>query len=299
MRIIDAHQHFWDIDANYLPWLRDRPVDFRYGDYTALKRNYLPADYRKDASGFDVAGTVYVEAEWDPDDPLGEVAWVERLKSAERLPTVMVAQAWLDRDGVDEVLAAHGRSPLVRGVRHKPRAAAGPDAIERGAPGSMGDARWRQGFALLAPNGLSFDLQAPWWHLPEALELATQFPGTQIVVNHTGLPARRSEQGLAGWRSAMAQLAQAPNVAVKISGIGIAGRPWNKDDNRRVVLETIDLFGTDRCMMASNFPVDGLTGGFGTIYRGFLDIIAGCDVSEKDAMLYGNANRIYRMGLGR
>ncbi len=299
MRIIDAHQHFWDLDANYLPWLADRPVAFRYGDYTPLKRNYRPSDYRKDAGDFDVAGTVYIEAEWDPDDPLGEVAWVERLNKACGLPTVMVAQAWLDREDAEYVLSAHGRSSLVRGVRHKPRAGAGPDTIDHGAPGSMGDARWRNGFAHLAPNGLSFDLQTPWWHLPEAFELAAQFPDTQIILNHAGLPADRSEQGLAGWRSAMAQLADAPNVAVKISGIGIAGKPWNKDDNRRVVLDTIDLFGTDRCMMASNFPVDGLTGSFQTIYRGLLDIIAGFDVTDQDAMLYGNANRIYRMGLER
>ena len=94
MKIIDAHQHFWNLDQNYLPWLRDEPpIPFRYGDYSSLKRNYLPADYRADSAGFEVVGTVFVETEWDPRDPAGEVAWVEALAAAEALPSVMVAQA--------------------------------------------------------------------------------------------------------------------------------------------------------------------------------------------------------------
>ena len=204
MQIIDAHQHFWDLDHNYLPWLMDDPpIKFRYGDYSALKRNYWPADYRDDSADFDVVGTVFVETEWDPRDPTGEVGWVESLKAREGLPTVMVAQAWLDRADAPEVLEFHGRSPIVRGIRHKPRAASRPDVVEPGAPGSMGDPAFRRGFAMLGPNGLSYDLQTPWWHLGEARALADEFPDTQIILNHTGLPSDRSPEGLAGWRAAM------------------------------------------------------------------------------------------------
>ena len=295
MRIVDAHQHFWDLDASYLPWLSDRPVSFRYGDYSALRRNYLPEDYRRDAQGFEIAGTVFVETEWDPADPEGEVRWVGHLRGREELPTVMVAQAWLDRADAEAVLEAHGRTDFVRGIRHKPRAAPSPDAVEPGAPGSMGDPDWRRGYAMLAPNGLGFDLQTPWWHLREARALADDFPETQIILNHTGLPADRSIEGLAGWRAAMDLLAEAPNVAVKISGIGLPGRPWSADENRRVVLETIEAFGTDRCMFASNFPVDGLVGSFPAIFDGFLEITAGFPDAERRALFADNAIRIYRV----
>lgn len=296
MRIIDAHQHFWDLGRNYLPWLRDEPpIRFRYGDYSALKRNYLPSDYRADSSDFDVVGTVFVETEWDPADPLGEVSWVESLARGDGLPSVMVAQAWLDRADAGEVLAAHGGSPLVRGIRHKPRAAADPGSVDLAAPGSMGDAVWRRGYALLAPNGLSFDLQTPWWHLQEALALARDFPETQIILNHTGLPSDRSPEGLAGWRTAMRGLASAPNVAVKISGLGQAGRPWSVEDNRTIVLETIKFFGIERCMFASNFPVDSLVGSFSDIYSGFAAIVEGFADADRDALFCANAARIYRI----
>ncbi len=296
MKIIDAHQHFWNLDQNYLPWLKDEPpVPFRYGDYASLKCNYLPADYRADSGDFEVVGTVFVETEWDPKDPAGEVTWVEKLARSEGLPSVMVAQAWLDRADAETVLALHGESRIVRGIRHKPRAVSKPDLVVAGAPGSMGDPNWRRGYALLAPNGLSFDLQTPWWHLAEARHLADDFGNTQIILNHTGLPADRSKEGLDGWRGAMRLLARASNVAVKISGIGQAGKPWSVDANRAIVRDTIEIFGTERCMFASNFPVDSLVASFGTIYSGFAEITSDLSSAERDALFYANAMRIYRI----
>jgi predicted TIM-barrel fold metal-dependent hydrolase len=295
MRILDAHQHFWDLSANYLPWLKDHPVPFRYGNYDALKRNYLPDEYRENAGRYEIAGTVFVETEWDPTDPLGEVAWVKGLREREGLPSVMVAQAWLDRPDAEIVLAAHGQTEFVRGIRHKPKAVSRPDLVERGAPGSMGDPAWRKGFAELAPNGLSFDLQTPWWHLAEAADLAQDFPETQIILNHTGLPSDRSDEGLRGWAEAMRVLAAHSNAAVKISGLGQPGKPWTIEANRPVVLQTIDIFGVDRCMFASNFPVDSLVATFETIFDGFDAITADFSAEDRNKLFLANAARLYRI----
>lgn len=297
MRIVDAHQHFWDPEANYLPWLADRPIPFRYGDYAAIRRPYLPDAYRRDAAGFEIEGSVFVETEWDPTDPLGEVAWVAELRQRHGLPSVMVAQAWLDRDDVEEVLAAEAAYDFMRGIRHKPKAVPSPDKVEPGAPGSMGDPAWRRGFALLARHGMSFDLQTPWWHLAEAVDLAEAVPDVPIILNHTGLPADRSEAGLGGWREAMRRLAAVPAAAVKISGLGQRGLPWSADDNRRIVLDTIDLFGAERCMFASNFPVDSLVGSFDAIYSGFLAITEGLPERDRRALFHDNAVRVYRMDI--
>src|SRR5689334_11518796 len=94
--IIDAHFHVWDADTNYHPWLRDRPVAFRYGDYSALPRRYTVADYRRDAREWNVTRGVYIEAEWDPRDPAGEMGFIAGVRSREGFPTVAIAQAWLD-----------------------------------------------------------------------------------------------------------------------------------------------------------------------------------------------------------
>jgi predicted TIM-barrel fold metal-dependent hydrolase len=291
--IADAHQHFWDPRVNYHPWLCDEPpIPFRYGDYRALRRPYLPADYFADARPHNVVKTVYVETEWDPRDPIGETRYVERLRRETGFPTVMVGQAWLDRGDAAEVLARQAAFPFVRGIRHKPRANPSP---ADGAPGGMSDARWREGFALLARHGLRFDLQTPWWHLGEAAQLARDFSGTQIVLNHTGLPADRSQDGIAGWSRAMAALAQCPNVAVKISGLGVPGRAWTAEANREIVLRTIELFGVERCMFASNFPVDGLCGTFEAIFSGFREIVRGIGADEQRRLFHDNAVRIYSL----
>jgi len=221
--------------------------------------------------------------------------YVEALRQANRLPSVAVAQAWLDRADVAKILESHAEYSFVRSVRHKPRACLSP---RDGAPGGMTDPLWRAGFARLAPLGLRFDLQTPWWHLGEARALADAFPGTMIILNHTGLPADRSPEGLAGWRAAMTVLAGAPNVRVKISGIGQPGRPWTAAGNRDIVLTTIDLFGPERCMFASNFPVDGLCASFGTIFSGFEAIVADFARSEQDALFAGTARATYAIGDG-
>ncbi|MGH1477905.1 MAG: amidohydrolase family protein [Geminicoccales bacterium] len=294
--IIDAHQHFWDLERNYLPWLCDEPpIPFRYGDYRPIRKTYLPEDYLKDAAPHRVVKTVYVETEWDPNDPIGETHWVQDLIEATGFPHAVVAQAWLDREDVDEVLATQGAFPNVRGIRQKPAAAQSPFQTQRGVRRSMDDPVWRDGFALLDKHSLSFDLQTPWWHLDAALDLARDFPKTQIILNHTGLPSDRSREGLDAWRKAMASLADAPNVAVKISGLGSPGAAWTVDLNGPVIRDVVAMFGVERCMFASNFPVDSLCADYGTIYRGFFDVTKTMSKVDQAKLFHDNAARLYQL----
>lgn len=282
LEIVDAHHHLWDPGKNYHPWLRDEPpIPFRYGDYNPIRRRYLHEQYLGDAAPHKVVGSVYVETEWDPRDPIGEMAYVAELRK-QGLPSVAVGQAWLDRADWGQVLDRLTGFDFVRSVRHKPR------------PGDMKEAtRWRRGFAKLARRLGRFDLQAPWEHLGDAAEMALAHPSIRIFLNHTGLPADRSAEGIAGWRKAMTRLAAERNVVVKISGLGIPGVGWTAEANRGIVLTTIELFGTERCMFASNFPVDGLCAGFDDIYGGFDAIVRDFSVDERHALFVGNARRLY------
>ena len=295
--IIDAHHHLWDLDRNYHPWLCDEPpVEGRHGDYHAIRQSYLTDDFRHDWNGLRVVGSVYVEAEWDPADPAGETAWAESVAAETGFPTVIVAQAWLGRDDVADVLAAQASFARVRGVREKPAVAPRPNEVVPYAPGSMSDPEWQRGYALLEAHGLSFDLQAPFWHLPEARALAERFPGIVIILDHTGLPSLRSPEGLAAWRKCMRTLAEAPNTAVKISGLGEPHLPkWSVRTHRDVVLETIDIFGVDRCMFGSNYPVDRLYAPYGTIMRGFQEMTSRFSFGERRLMFCENAMRWYRI----
>ncbi|MEK9719808.1 MAG: amidohydrolase family protein, partial [Quisquiliibacterium sp.] len=238
---------------------------------------------------------VYVEAEWDRADPLGETAWIHQIAADHGLPCGVVAQAWLDAPDAHEVLSAQAAFDLVRSVRHKPAAATSPDAARRGQPGSMDDQAWRRGFALLQGLGLHFDLQTPWWHLDAAAQLAADFPGTTIILNHTGLPADRSADGLRRWRSALEGLAKQPNTCIKISGIGLPGLEWTIERNGPVVRDAIEIFGTQRAMFASNFPVDSLVGSYHQIFDGFRRIVDKLPEADQQRLFCENALQIYRL----
>ena len=159
----------------------------------------------------------------------------------------------------------------------------------------MDDPLWRRGYARLAGHGLSFDLQTPYWHLDAAAELAADFPETRMIVNHTGLPADRSGEGLAAWRRSLDTVAAQANVALKISGLGLPGRPWTVADNGPVVRDAIAIFGVARGMFASNFPVDGLVADYRTIYSGFREITADLPPDDVDKLFHDNAVGFYRL----
>ncbi|MEJ8570428.1 amidohydrolase family protein [Microbaculum marinum] len=295
LKIVDPHVHFWDLERNYYPWLNDRPlIPFRYGDYSKICRTYLPADYKRDAAGHDVVKTVYIEAEWDPSDPIGEMDYIAGLRRETGWPNATIGQAWLDRDDRAEVVERLAGFEFVRGLRHKPpRPNAGPGQAGQSA---MADEHWLEGYALLREFGLHFELQTPWWHLGEAGAMADRFPDIPIVLLHSGLPADRSPEGLAGWKAAMAGFAERPNVAVKISGIGLPGVAWTADNNRAVVRTIIETFGVDRCMFASNFPVDSVCGDFDTIFSGYKEITSDLGIEAQAKLFHDNAVRYYGLG---
>ncbi len=295
MKLIDAHHHFWDISSNYHPWLCDESqIPFRYGNYADIRTNYLPKDYEDDTAQFEIIGSVHVEAEWNPEDPVGETRWLTSITQTCQHPVVFVVQARLDQNNIEEVLTGHSAFPQVRGIRHKPTSTTQNAAKQRGLRGSMDDPKWRDGYAQLGHLGYSFDLQVPYWHLDQAADLAADFPETTLVINHTGLPSDRSELGLSNWSKAIEQVAQNLNVMIKISGLGQTNHSWTVESNRDIVLRTLNIFGTDRCMFASNFPVDRLCGNLDAILLGFREIVDTLPETTADALFYKNAMRIYR-----
>jgi predicted TIM-barrel fold metal-dependent hydrolase len=298
IQLIDAHHHLWDLQKNHYPWLSDHPEPhFFLGNYDAIKRNYLPADYRTDSQHHEVIATVHCEAEWDRQDQVGETQWLTDVHHASGLPHAIVAHAWFHTDNAQEVLARQAAFPLVRGIRSKPVTALRPDLMKPGEPGTMQDKRWLEGYARLEKYGMSWDLRVPYWHLYEAAEVAGMFPNIPIVLNHTGFPWDRSPEGLKAWRQAMHAIAQHAHVSLKVSEFGLKEQAWDYEGNREIVLQAIDIFGIDRCMFASNFPVAGLRVDFDTLVSSVAKMISHFSEAQQHAFFVGNAARFYRLEL--
>jgi predicted TIM-barrel fold metal-dependent hydrolase len=294
--LIDAHHHLWDLRRNYYPWLTDHSDEnFFLGPYEPLKRDYLPEDYLRDARGHNVLATVHCEAEWDRADQVGETRWLTEINARYGFPNAIVAHAWFHTDDAEEVIAAQATFPLARGIRSKPVTSLSPAERTLGAPGTMQDERWLRGFSLLQKYGLSWDLRVPFWHLAEAAQVARSFPHTPIILNHTGFPWDRSKEGLAGWRRAMETIAREPNVHLKISEFGLRDKPWDYESNRRIVLEAIAIFGIERCVFATNFPVAGLRVDYDILVRSVRRMISHLAPDEQERLFWKNATAFYRL----
>ena len=295
--IIDAHMHLWDLDRLYYSWLQDRPLPPNpAGDTSGIAyRSYGVADYRADAAPLRVSGCVHVECGLPPKDQLAETDWLEAQSREHGLKLAIVAGACLDDPEVERLLAQQAARPSVRGVRQILNWHADP-AKSYSAHDRLRDPAWRRGFALLRRYNFSFDLQLYPGQMSDAARLAADHPDTPIFINHTGMPTDRDAAGIEAWRSGMALLARRPNVAVKISGLAMMDHDWSEASLRPFIRQTIDLFGVERCLFGSNFPVERVYGDFARLYGAYDAITRDLTEAERAALFAENARRLYRIG---
>jgi predicted TIM-barrel fold metal-dependent hydrolase len=131
--------------------------------------------------------------------------------------------------------------------------------------------------------------------MADAALVARTYPDVPMVINHTGMPRDRTPDGLDRWRQGMRLLADLPHVSAKISGFAMFDPNWTADSIRPLVLETIDIFGPNRCMFASNFPVDKQHSTFDALMEAFIQITADFSQTERTSLFQTNAERIYRL----
>ncbi|AET91357.1 hypothetical protein BYI23_B007500 [Burkholderia sp. YI23] len=294
MQVVDPHIHLWDLSTHHYPWLANPQTSF-VGDARDLRHDYLLADLLRDAEDVEILKLVHVDANHDPADPVEETRWLQGIADQEGMPDGIVAGADLSADNAQHVLEAHAAFANTRGIRqilnvHDDKLY---DYVGRHY---MREPQWRKNFGLLKRYGLSFDLQLYPAQMEEAALLAREHADTQFIVNHAGMFVDRdSTSGFRAWRDGMRLLAACPNVAVKLSGFAMFDHDWTIESLRPYVHETIDTFGSERAMFASNFPVDRLFGTYPALWNAYARIVGGASDSEKEALFVRNAERIYRI----
>ncbi|MBS0546954.1 MAG: amidohydrolase family protein [Proteobacteria bacterium] len=294
--IVDAHHHLWDLSAGHYPTKQDQyDNNFFLGDYRKICRDYMPDDYVDALNGYNVIGSVHIQAARAMDEQVAETEWLGTMNRQFGLPSVVVGHVSFVQPDCAAILEGHARSPLMRGIRSRPTTSSGPGVSVAGAPGTMHDGHWRRNFALLEKHGMSWDMRIPYWRLEEAAEVARAFPGIPMVVNHTGLPLDRSEEGLAIWRKGLHALADCPNVVIKISELGLPHGKWDIPSNVRVAREAATIFGPDRIIFASNLPVASLSTTFGGIVDVMREALAAETPETLAKFFAGNAIRFYRI----
>lgn len=184
-------------------------------------------------------------------------------------------------------------------------------------PGALKDPKFHAGFKQLAPLKLSCDIYVLEPQLPDLIDLVRQFPDTQVILNHAGSPlgigpyAGTHAERFPIWRDNLRELAKSPRVAVKLGGLSCpyvglpcSGRtqvPARSEDlarDFRPYIETcIEIFGADRCMFEGNYPVEGVSANYPSIWNAFKRIVGGASRDEKRALFHDTAARVYRLAL--
>lgn len=296
MSIVDPHHHLWD-HRNLYPWLRGEMHDRGWGDARPLQKNYLLADLFADAANQGLEKSVHLQANFDPANPVGETEWLEGIAAdpaARGFPHAIVGFADFSAPDVARVLEGHARSPRLRGIRQVLNRHANP-SLNRAPKDYLADDAWRENVGLLRRYGWSFDVQVYWQQMAAVAALAQRHPDTQFVIDHAGMPVERDAEGLAGWANGLRRLAACPNVAIKLCGYGMADNRWTVESIRPFVLRPIEWFGADRCMFASNFPVDRLMSTYDRLWNAYREIVAGCSKGEARSLFRATAERIYRI----
>jgi len=336
-------------DARLQEWLAKRPREaalepalpiidphHHFSDTPQRGRYLLPELLDDIGGGHNIVSTVFLEcrsmyrkegrAEMAP---VGEVEFVNGIAAMSasggygpcRVAEAIVGHADLALGArVRDVLEAEIRvgGGRFRGIRHgvswNEHEAIQKFATRVVPPHLVRDPKFREGFAQLAPLGLSFESWQYHPQLPDAIDLARAFPDTTIILNHVGGvlgvgPYRgRRQEILAGWKKDIAELAKCPNVNVKLGGVGMTSfgfdfhereTPPSSEDLTaawgQYIEPCIEAFGPNRCMFESNFPPDKQSSSYTELWNAFKRITAGASASEKTALYSGTAARVYRL----
>ncbi len=293
MRVIDAHFHVWR-QAD-LTWLQGPMQPRIFGPYEPIRRDYLMAEYLADHAGLGVEKAVYVQANWPVDRAEAEVAWLERVALETGWPHGIVGYADMTAADVRPALDRLARYPRVRGIRQQfhwhenalYRFAARPDLAA--------DATVQRNVARLADYGWAFDLQVFAPQMAGAAALADACPRVTFVLQHAGMLEDLSEAGRAAWRRGMGELAARPNVTAKLSGLGTFVHRNDAEHVRRIVADTVALFGAERCLWGSNFPIEKLWCDYPALLGAHLEATAALDAAARDHLFYDTARRVYRL----
>jgi predicted TIM-barrel fold metal-dependent hydrolase len=291
--IIDAHHHLWRLA--HTPWLNG-PLEPRiFGDYSALRRDYLAPEFVPTVQACGVEKSVYVQVNVAPGAEIDEVRWVQSVADRHGFPHGIIGYADLASPSLARTLAKHSDCANFRGVRQQLHWH--PNSLYRFAarPDIMYDKAWRRGLSQVGERKLVFELQVFSAQMADAARLAADFPQVTFVLLHAGMPEDASEQGRDSWRAGMRGLAERANVQVKLSGLGTFCRRCSLPLWQPVVAETVAMFGAERCMFGSNFPIESLWTTYGEIVKVMRDCIAQYPTTQRHAILFENAKRVYRL----
>ncbi|KAI6658981.1 hypothetical protein LOD99_14657 [Oopsacas minuta] len=294
--ITDSHHHLWTPDTH--SWVKDvKDSGHPAGPFKSIQ-NYLLPEFLADIEPFNITKSVHLQCFMDG-DPINETKSLQTIADSnpKGFPHGIVSHCDLTSPDVSQVLINHMKYPNFRGTRQLLNFH--PDKkifCEAKHDNYLTDVTWQQGYSLLAEHKLTFDMHILPRQYLQAYDVIKANPTINVVINHCGVMYERDEATMKLWRDGLAMLASLPNCFMKLSGLAMVH--INPDDLvpiKSIVQELIGLFGTDRCMYGSNFPVDKVNATYQQLIKAMEFSIADYTLEEKKNIFANNANTFYRL----
>ncbi len=284
---VDAHVHFYDMghpELFYADWQPDTDDPVLGTQLRKLgERNYLAEDFIRESSPHGMKKAVHVQAAIGSKDPVVETAWLQEAYERCGVPQAIVGYVDLRASNARSEIERHLAFRNFKGIRDF----------------SYGDYLvnddFSRGFALLREYKLISSIFAQWQDMAKLAALAKDFPDITIILDHAGFPQERNNDYFNHWRSGMASVAETHNIFCKISGLGMGDNDWTVESIRPYVETCIELFGCERSLFATNWPVDSLWSNYEAVLTAFRDITSSYSEGEKKLLFSKNAEKIYRI----
>lgn len=282
MTIIDAHQHFWDPDDGDYSWVT--------GPFLPIRRVFTPDDLRPELAVAGVSATVLVQT-WSSEEETRRF-----LALADVTDFIAGVVGWVDLTSPDVAERLDGLTSgpggrFLKGIRHQVHDETDENWLLRSDV--------RRGLAAVETAGLVYDLLVRPRELPAALRTVADFPDLRLVIDHAAKPDIRGG-GFAPWERRLRPFASFRNhVWCKLSGLVTEAdwHAWTPGQLAPYVNEVLDIFGSNRCLFGSDWPVCNVAGGYGKVVAAISRILAARPKADQAWIFAGSANELYRLGL--
>ena len=278
MKIIDTHQHLWDLDLFGYSWCAGIPE---------LSRSFRMADYLEATRGLEIYKTVFVEPDVDEPFMLDETKWVLKLAEEENLLQGVVATGRPERADFKGYLDQIAGHPALKGIRR----------VLHVQPDDLSESPlFLENIRSLEAYGLSFDICVLSRQLPQAINLVRHCPGVSFILDHCGNPLVKECED-EPWKTLLKEISSFSNVACKVSGIVVNAdhRNWIPEDLRPYIEYVIEVFGSDRVMFGSDWPVCTLAASYRKWVAALTLLTKATGESNQRKLFLENAERIYRL----
>ncbi|QDP00997.1 amidohydrolase family protein [Thalassotalea sp. PS06] len=290
MTFIDSHHHLWDMGEISYPWLEARGSKRFFGQPDPIRKNYLPKDYQSDHQQ-SITTSVHIQVGCIEEHNVRESQLIETYIEQGAPIGAIVAAVDVRQKNLEQQLLDQSVCPHVKGVRHM----IGKSPTENHLLPEFVSEEWLSGWSLISDRGLTFDLQLTEEQYQSVFQALRQVPELKVVLCHFASPWDQSADGFSRWQLAMRQFASLKNCHIKLSGFSMFTHNFNQQNFLKYANAAIDIFGAERCMLGSNFPVDKLHMGFDQLIHSWQTLCAGLDIRQSQQIRVETARNFYQL----